>query len=110
GGPFDPKSIQTRQDLEALFETISAQGIAPVLIHGADWSIGAHYLGLVYSLQSKDVEENKAFVKELQNGTVNLAENAAFNGLMDTFDLLAKHNLRKADPLVADINQDSLDF
>jgi len=110
GETFDPKSIQTRQDLEALFETISAKGIAPVLIHGADWSIGAHYLGLAYSLQSEDVEVNKQFIKDLQDGTVNLAENTAFTGLMDTFDLLAKHNLRKADPLVADINQDSLDF
>lgn len=110
GGPFDPSTIQTRQALEELFKTIEAKGIAPVLIHGADWSMGAHYLGLTYSLQSTDIEKNKTFISDLQNGSVNLAENAAFNGLMDTFDLLAKYNLRKADPLVADINQDSLDF
>lgn len=110
GGSFDPNSIQTRNDLEALFEKIDAAGIAPVMMHGADWSIGAHYLGLAYSLQSNDVEKNRAFVEDLKNGKVDLASNAAFTGLIDTFDLLVKYNARKADPLVADYNKDSIDF
>ena len=53
--PTRPTS-PSRNDLEALFEKIDAAGISPVIIHGADWSLGAHYIGLTYSLQSKSVE------------------------------------------------------
>lgn len=110
GGTFDPASIKTRDDLEALFQKIEAAGKAPVMIHGADWSLGSHYLGLVYSLQSNNIEENRKFVEALQSGESKLADNPQFNGLMDTFDLLKKYNARKNDPLVADYNKDSADF
>ncbi|SCZ09325.1 carbohydrate ABC transporter substrate-binding protein, CUT1 family [Paenibacillus polysaccharolyticus] len=110
GGSFDPNSIKTRDDLEAVFKKVEAAGKAPVMLHGADWSLGAHYLGLTYSLQSKNVEDNRKFVKDLENGTSKLADNAAFNGLIDTFDLLKKYNARSKDPLVADYTKDSTDF
>jgi len=110
GGTFDPASVKTRNDLEALFQKIEAAGKAPVMIHGADWSLGAHYLGLTYSLQSKSVEENRKFVEGLKNDSITLADNPQFNGLMDTFDLLKKYNARKSDPLVADYMKDSGDF
>ncbi|SEL56439.1 ABC transporter substrate-binding protein [Paenibacillus sp. OK003] len=110
GGTFDPQSIKTRDDLEALFKKIEAAGKAPIMLHGADWSLGAHYLGLTYSLQSDSVDENRKFVDGLKDGTVSLADNAPFNGLMDTFDLLKKYNARSKDPLVADYNKDSADF
>ncbi|WP_276357273.1 ABC transporter substrate-binding protein [Cohnella caldifontis] len=110
GGAFDPASVKTRDDLEALFKKIEAAGKAPVMIHGADWSLGAHYLGLAYSLQTNSVEENRKFVEDLKNGKVSLLDNAPFMGLMDTFDLLKKYNARKNDPLVADYNKDSADF
>lgn len=110
GGTFDPASVKTRDDLEALFKKIEAAGKAPVMLHGADWSLGSHYLGLTYSLQSPNVEDNRKFVEELKNGAVDLASNPQFTGLMDTFDLLKKYNARKNDPLVADYNKDSADF
>ncbi|WP_068786557.1 ABC transporter substrate-binding protein [Paenibacillus phocaensis] len=110
GGAFDPASIQTRDDLEALFQKIEAAGKAPVMIHGADWSLGSHYLGLAYSLQSASVDDNRKFMESLQSGEVKLIDNPQFNGLMDTFDLLKKYNARKNDPLVADYNKDSADF
>lgn len=110
GGPFDPNSIKTRDDLEAVFKKVEAAGKAPVMLHGADWSLGAHYLGLTYSLQSSNVEDNRKFVKDLENGTAKLTDNAAFNGLIDTFDLLKKYNARSKDPLVADYTKDSTDF
>ncbi|WP_145412619.1 ABC transporter substrate-binding protein [Paenibacillus xylanexedens] len=110
GGSFDPNSIKTRDDLEAVFKKVEAAGKAPVMLHGADWSLGAHYLGLTYSLQSKNVEDNRKFVKDLENGTSKLTDNAAFNGLIDTFDLLKKYNARSKDPLVADYTKDSTDF
>ncbi|WP_322906386.1 ABC transporter substrate-binding protein [Paenibacillus campi] len=110
GGTFDPTTIKTRADLEALFQKIQAAGKAPVMIHGADWSLGAHYLGLVYALQSKDVQTDLKFVKGLEDGTQSLANNAVFNGLMDTFDVLKKYNARSKDPLTNDYNKDSADF
>ncbi|TMV43914.1 carbohydrate ABC transporter substrate-binding protein [Paenibacillus mesophilus] len=110
GGSFDPASVKTRNDLEALFKKIDAAGKAPVMIHGADWSLGAHFLGLAYSLQSKNVEDNRKFVDDLKNGKTTLASNPQFTGLMDTFDLLKNYNARKRDPLVADYNKDSADF
>jgi raffinose/stachyose/melibiose transport system substrate-binding protein len=110
GGTFDPASIKTRDDLEALFKKIEAAGKAPVMVHGADWSLGAHYLALSYSLQTDNVEGNRKFVEDMQSGKVKLSENPQFNGLLDTFDLLKKYNARKNDPLVADYNKDSADF
>lgn len=110
GTTFDPSTIKTRNDLQALLEKIDAAGIPPVMIHGANWSLGAHYLGLTYSLQSKSVDENRKFVEGLKDGSINLSDNAAYNGLLDTFDLLKKYNVRKDDPLVADYAKDSADF
>lgn len=111
GGAFDPTSVRTRDDLEALFKQIEAAGKAPVMIHGADWSLGSHYLGLAYSLQSEnDIDANRQFIEDLKNGEVDLATNPQLTGLMDTFDLLKEYNARKNDPLVADYDKDSADF
>jgi len=110
GGPFDPSTIRTRDDLAALLEKVDAAGIPPVIIHGADWSLGAHYFALGFSLQSRNAEERFQFWEDLKAGKVKLADNAVFNGLMDTFDLLKKYNARKNDPLVANYELDSADF
>ncbi|MCM3271088.1 ABC transporter substrate-binding protein [Paenibacillus elgii] len=110
GGAFDPASVKTRNDLEALFKKVEAAGKAPVLIHGSDWSLGSHYLSLAYGLQSKKVEDNRNFLEGLKKGSVDLSGNPQFNGLLDTFDLLKKYNLRKNDPIVADFNKDTIDF
>jgi len=110
GRPFDPSTIRTRDDLEALFKEIDGSGTVPVVLHGADWSIGAHYSGLAYALQSESTEENLEFLEKLKSGEANLLDNPQFNGLMDTFDLLKEYNLRKNDPLVSDYVLDSTDF
>jgi len=110
GGPFDPSTIRTRDDLAALLEKVDAAGIPPVMIHGADWSLGAHYFALGFSLQSRDAQERFQFWEDLKAGNAKLADNEVFNGLMDTFDLLKKYNARKSDPLVANYELDSADF
>ncbi len=110
GGTFDPSTIKTQNDLEELFKKVEASGKAPVLIHGANWSVGAHFLGLNYALQSTDVEENREFVQALKDGEVDLSSNAVFNGLLDTFDILKEYNIRAKDPLVADFAKDAQDF
>lgn len=110
GGPFDPSTIRTRDDLAALLEKVDAAGVPPVMIHGADWSLGAHYFALGFSLQSRDMAKNFAYWEDVKAGNASLADNAVFNGLMDTFDLLKKYNARKSDPLVANYELDSADF
>jgi len=112
GGKFDPSAIRTRDDLKALLEKVeAAMGVPPVMIHGADWSLGAHYFGaLGFSLQSRDINENLKYWEDVKAGRAKLADNAVFNGLMDTFDLLKEHNYRKNDPLVANYELDGADF
>lgn len=110
GTTFDPSSIRTRNDLESLFEKLSRAGVPPVMVHGANWSVGAHYLTLAYALQSPDVTKDVQFVTDMENGKVDLGKNTLYRGLLDTFDLLKKYNYRKNDPLVADYAKDCLDF
>jgi len=110
GTTFDPSTIKTRNDLEALFKKINAAGVPPVIVHGANWSVGAHYLGLTYSLQSKNVDDNRKFVGDLEKGSVDLSKNTVYNNVMDTFDILKKYNYRKSDPLVGDYAKDASDF
>lgn len=99
GGTFDPASINTTNALEQLFQKIEASGKAPLIISPMDWSLGAHYLPLAYAGQSADTEAVAKFVNDLKAGTVDLASNNVFNGLLDTFDVMAKYNIDKASPL-----------
>ncbi|WP_320128275.1 ABC transporter substrate-binding protein [uncultured Sphaerochaeta sp.] len=110
GKTFDPSTIKTRDDLEELFKTIQDAGVPPVMIHGANWSVGAHYLALVYALQSKNVDDSRKFIENLENGSLDLGKNQIYNNVMDTFDILKKYNYRGNDPLVGDYAKDASDF
>ncbi|MGC5776015.1 ABC transporter substrate-binding protein [Paenibacillus pabuli] len=99
GGTFDPKSVQTTDQLEDLFKKITATGKSPLIISPMDWSLGAHYLALAYGGQSPDRTKVDQFITDLKAGTADLASNAVFNGLMDTFDLMKTYNIDKASPL-----------
>ncbi|CAH1220758.1 ABC transporter substrate-binding protein [Paenibacillus sp. JJ-223] len=99
GGTFDPQTIQTTAQLDDLFQKIAASGKSPLIISPMDWSLGAHYLGLAYGGQSPDQAQVQQFIANLKAGQVDLASNAVFNGLMDTFDLMKTYNIDKASPL-----------
>lgn len=99
GGNFDPATIKTRNDLEKLFQQIEASGKKALVISPMDWSLGAHYLPLAYAGQSKDMAEVDKFIASLKAGQADLANNPVFNGLMDTFDMMMKHNIDQASPL-----------
>ncbi|QOS81194.1 carbohydrate ABC transporter substrate-binding protein [Paenibacillus sp. JNUCC31] len=99
GGTFDPNSVQTTDQLEDLFKKITAIGKSPLIVSPMDWSLGAHYLGLAYGGQSPDRAKVDQFITDLKAGKVDLASNAVFNGLMDTFDLMKSYNIDKASPL-----------
>ncbi|CAH0118074.1 hypothetical protein PAE9249_00539 [Paenibacillus sp. CECT 9249] len=103
GGTFDPASIQTVSDLEQLFGKIEASGTAPLIIGSMDWSLGNHYLAIAYATQP-DGDVNK-FLDSLKAGNENLAENASFIGLLDTFDVMKKFNKGKNDPLAVVLEQ-----
>lgn len=99
GGSFDPATITTTDALEQLFQKIEASGKAPLIVSPMDWSLGAHYLPLAYAGQSSDPAAVARFVEDLKAGKVDLASNSVFNGLLDTFDLMAKYNIDKKSPL-----------
>ncbi|WP_338540722.1 ABC transporter substrate-binding protein [Paenibacillus tundrae] len=99
GGTFDPQTVQTTAQLDELFQKIAATGKSPLIVSPMDWSLGAHYLALAYGGQSPDRAKVDQFILDLKAGTVDLASNAVFNGLMDTFDLMKANNIDKASPL-----------
>lgn len=107
---FDPATINTQDALRTFFETLDAAGVPPTMIHGANWSVGCHYLGLVYAVHGKDTESGNKFIESLIDGTQDIAADPLFQGYMDTYDMLVKYNYRKDDPLVGDINADDQAF
>lgn len=110
GGTFDPATIQSRSDLAELFQKIEDTGVAASMFTGVNWSLGSHYLGLTYGAYQGDVAAREAFVASQKKGEVSLIEDKTFNGLMDTFDLIAQYNYNKADPLVGNVNMDAEAF
>ncbi|SFF39040.1 carbohydrate ABC transporter substrate-binding protein, CUT1 family (TC 3.A.1.1.-) [Paenibacillus algorifonticola] len=99
GGSFDPATITTTQALGDLFKKIEASGTGALIVSPMDWSLAAHFLPLAYAGQSADKAAVNQFITDLQAGSVDLASNKVFNGLMDTFDLMKEHNIDKASPL-----------
>lgn len=106
---FDPATITTQDALREFFQTIQAAGVAPTMIHGANWSVGCHYLGLAYAVHSPETRGGEEFIESLIDGG-DIAADPLFQGYMDTFDMLIEYNYNKADPLVGDINADDQAF
>ncbi len=107
---FDPATINTQDALKAFFETLDAAGVAPTMLHGANWSMGSHYLGLVYAVHGPATADGDAFIESLIDGSVSIADDPLFQGYLDTFDLLVKYNYNQADPLVGDYMADTQAF
>lgn len=110
GGTFDPDTIKSRDDLKELFDKIEATGVAATMITGVNWSIGMHYLALTYAGYRADQATEEKVVNDSKAGTFDLAGDEVFNSLMDTFDLLAKYNYNKKDPLVGNLDMDAEAF
>lgn len=106
GGEFDPTTINTRDALKAFFEKCEAAGVPATMVHGANWSVGGHYLTLSYAVQGPKTSDGTDFIDKLKDGTIKVEDSPIFQGYMDTFDMLAEHNFNKADPLVGDFNKD----
>jgi raffinose/stachyose/melibiose transport system substrate-binding protein len=110
GGTFDPSTINTRDTLKAFLEKVEATGVPATMLHGANWSLGGHYLTLSYATQGPATADGTGYIDKLKAGTVKIEDNPMFQGYMDTLDLLAEHNYNKADPLVGDFNKDAQAF
>ena len=99
GEEFDPESIKTLDDFKAFLDRMVAGGMElPTAILKPDWSLAAHYLQHVYE-EHTDVD---AFIQDLYDGKVDLLQDAKFNALMDTFDVLKEYNYFKAAPISAE--------
>ncbi|HZK27566.1 MAG TPA: ABC transporter substrate-binding protein [Thermoclostridium sp.] len=105
-GNFDPTTINTRDALQVFFEKIEETGVPATMLHGANWSIGGHYLTLSYAVQGPATSDGTGYIDKIKAGSVKIEDSPIFQGYIDTLDLLAKHNYNKADPLVADFNKD----
>ncbi len=92
GKDFDPTSIKTTEDFQALIDELIAGGMAaPTAVMKEDWSLAAHFLAETYEQR----EDPEAFVADLKAGKVSLMDDAKFNALMDTFDVLKNNNYAK---------------
>lgn len=112
GEEFNPSTIKSRADLEKLYKKIEASdsGIAPAMFTGVDWSLGSHYLGLVFAGCRGDSAAQTEFVDKVKAGEVDLKKDEYWNALMDTFDLIKSYNYNESDPLVGNVDIDGQVF
>lgn len=105
GETFDPASVATLDDFQALLDELKAGGMeTPVGVLSEYWSLGAHYFAEVYEQQ----EDPDAFVNSLLAGEADLGSNEKFNELMDTFDTLIAYNYAKGSAANADREESSM--
>ncbi|GIN58636.1 ABC transporter substrate-binding protein [Lederbergia ruris] len=109
GGNFDPESITSRKDLEDLMGKIAKlEGKNAIEVSPMDWSLGAHYSNLLFTNQSEDADKRSTFMKEMQEGKVDLDSNQVYNNWVATFDLMKEYNAAKNGPLSADYDSATL--
>ena len=106
GEEFDPSTIKSNADLDALCQKIQDGGVSPIMFTGVDWSLGSHFLSQVFNGIQGDEEAQKAFIDSVKDGSAELKTNDAWNGVMDTFDIIAKYNYNANDPLVGNTELD----
>ena len=99
GKTFNPDEYKTLDAFQGLLEELVAGGMeTPTGVMKEDWSLGGHFLAEIYEEQP-DVNE---YVSSLYAGTADLANNAKWNSMMDTFDTLLKYNYAAKSPIAAE--------
>ena len=99
GTEFVPADYATLDAFKGLIDTLIAGGMeSPVGIMKEDWSLGAHYLCQVFEMQ----EDAEAKITAMHAGEGDLANDAVFNSLMDTFDTLMANNYAKDSAIAAE--------
>ena len=103
GEEFVPEDYATYDAFAELLGKLKDGGMdTPTGVMKEDWSLAAHYLAEVYETRD-DIE---GFITALHEGTADLANDARFNELMDTFDLLKENNYA-ASSAVAAVREDT---
>jgi raffinose/stachyose/melibiose transport system substrate-binding protein len=98
GETFDPAAIKTTEDFQALIDKLIAGGMeGPTGLQKEDWSLAAHFFASVYEMH----EDPDAFIAGIKDGSIRLADDAVFNAMMDTFDVMKANNWMKSAPLSA---------
>jgi len=99
GKDFDPSSIKNLDDFKAILAELAKGGMeGPTAVLKPDWSLAAHYLQQVY----EEREDPDAFITSLYEGKADLINDAKFNSLMDTFDVLKENNTFAASPIATE--------
>lgn len=99
GEEFNPEDYQTLDAFEDLLQELKDGGMeTPTGVLKDDWSLGGHYLSQVY----EEHDDPTAFIKGLNDGSVDLASDEKFNSLMDTFDVLKANNYAKDSAISAE--------
>lgn len=92
GKDFDPTTIKTTADFQAIVDELIAGGMeSPTGVMKEDWSLAAHFLPEIYEQR----DDPEAFIQGLKDGSVSLIDDAKFNEMMDTFDILKDNNYAK---------------
>ncbi len=99
GQKFDPSAIKSRKDLKELLQKISKTKYAPVQLSNMSWLLGSHMTSILYADMSRDYQERQKILAQCAKGKFDFMNNKAFNGWMDTFDLLMSYNMHKESPL-----------
>lgn len=103
GEEFKPEDYVTLDEFKPLLEKLKTGGMeSPVILNSEDWSIGQHFLQYIYKMHTGKAEDALAFLDEVRQGKANFEDDAVFNALFDTMDVLIDNNINKADPLAAD--------
>nr|MCR5089984.1 ABC transporter substrate-binding protein [Oscillospiraceae bacterium] len=99
GTAFDPTAVKTTDDFQAVVDALIAGGMeAPTGVMKEDWSLAAHFLAEVYEQQA----DPDAFIAGIKDGSIKLADDAKFNAMMDTFDVLKNNNYAKDSAISAE--------
>lgn len=99
GETFNPADYATLDAFKGLLDELVAGGMeSPTAVLKEDWSMAGHYLPQVYEEQA----DPDAYVTSLTEGTVDLANDAKYNSLMDTFETLMEYNYAKDSAISAE--------
>lgn len=111
GETFDPSSITTLEEFEELLDRLVNAGIErPVSLAKEDWSLGAHHLQYIYETYDGTSEGAAECIEEIKDGSLDLETYDRMSQFLDMFDVLAKYNVAKGDPLGADYDEMAIDL
>jgi raffinose/stachyose/melibiose transport system substrate-binding protein len=111
GEGFDPASITTLGEFEALLNRLAEAGMEkPLSLAKEDWSLGAHHLQFIYETYDGTSEGAQEAIEKIKAGDLDLASYGRLEEFIDTFDVLKSYNVAGKDPLGADYDEMAIDL